>query len=102
MKSKGVQGGRLPVASHADVFRGVLLPALKTPAWEARLSAWTSSPKSPCGSILVSDHSVFAFWVVAYERFDFINFMISFTLFCSMKKNSFEIHSFLVAKKEAK
>lgn len=36
MKSKGVQGGRLPVASHADVFRGVLLPALKTPAWEAR------------------------------------------------------------------
>ena len=31
--------------------------------------------KDPCGSILVndhllSDHSVFAFWVVAYGRFD--------------------------------
>jgi len=55
MKSKGVQVERLPVASHADVFRGVLFPALKTRAWEARLSAWTSSRKSPCGSILVSD-----------------------------------------------
>ena len=28
------------------------------------------SEKAPCGSILVSDHSVFAFWVVAYVRFD--------------------------------
>ena len=95
MKSKGVQGGRLPVASHADVFRGVLLPALKTPAWEARLSAWISSRKSPCGSILVSDHSVFAFWVVAYGRFDCINFMISFTLFCSMKKARLKYIHFL-------
>ena len=39
MKSKGVQGGRLPVASHAGVFRGVVFPALKMPAWEARLPA---------------------------------------------------------------
>ena len=28
------------------------------------------SEKAPCGSILVSDHSVFAFWVVAFVRFD--------------------------------
>ena len=28
------------------------------------------SEKAPSGSILVSDHSVFAFWVVAYVRFD--------------------------------
>ena len=28
------------------------------------------SEKAPCGSILVSDHSVFAFWVVAVVRFD--------------------------------
>ena len=27
------------------------------------------SVETPCGSILVSDHLVFAFWVVAYKRF---------------------------------
>ena len=30
------------------------------------------SEETTCGSILVSDHSVFAFWVVAYGRFDCI------------------------------
>ena len=29
------------------------------------------SEETPCGSILVSDHSVFVFWLVAYGRFDF-------------------------------
>ena len=28
--------------------------------------------EAPCGSILVSDHLVFAFWVVAYGRLDCI------------------------------
>ena len=29
--------------------------------------------EAPCGSILISDHSVFAFGVVAYGRFDCIH-----------------------------
>ena len=28
------------------------------------------SEEVPCGSLLVSDHQVFAFWVVAYGRVD--------------------------------
>ena len=31
------------------------------------------SEETPCGSILLSDHKVFAFWVVAYGRFDGIS-----------------------------
>ena len=32
----------------------------------------------PCGSILVSDNKVFAFWVVAYVRFNCIKLYIQF------------------------
>ena len=39
------------------------------------------SEETPCGSILVNDHSVFAFWVVAYGRFNcslFVSLVASF------------------------
>ena len=38
--------------------------------------------EAPCGSILVSDHQVFAFWVVAYRRFNCILIRLFVLDFC--------------------
>ena len=55
------------------------------------------SEKVPCGSInLVNDHSVFAFWVVAYGRFDYISLIFT-TFFLDREEKSLH-HVVMVAK----
>ena len=54
------------------------------------------SENAPCGSVLVNDHSVFAFWVIAYGRFDCTSLI--FTTFSLDREEKSLRHVVMVAK----
>ena len=49
-------------------------------------------PHVPCGSIFVSDHWVFTFWVVAYGRFD-CNYSLEIVAKLSLQVTDKKVHN---------
>ena len=81
---------------HEQVFNNEIKTRLVSPSLHKYMCLRLLSEKAPRGSILIngappiSDHSVFAFWVVAYKGLDCI--FVSTKRSCVSKTQTVDLH----------